>query len=102
MRTIWKYPVQQLETFTFKLPKGARILAVDVQLGRPQMWISVESTEPFEERKFFIAMTGQEIPQDLYGSSDYLGTFQLNEGDLVLHLFEVLDPVTALVKSMGW
>jgi len=102
MRTIWKYRVRASDTFTHKIPLGARFLSVQTQKGDPQMWFTVETNNQLEERRFFVAGTGQEIPQDLFIVSDYLGTFQLSDGALVFHLFEVLSSAGALLKTLGW
>ena len=99
MRTIWKYRVHQLESFTHQIPKGARFLSVQIQNGTPEIWFTVETTQEMEERKFFMALTGQEIPQDLFNVADYLGTFQLSGGSIVCHLFEIQDPISALVRT---
>lgn len=104
MRTIWKYIIPKTETFTTSIPNGVRFLSAQTQDGIPQMWFTVETTLEMEDRKFFIALTGREIHEDLFPVSDYLGTFQLSNGAIVCHLFEVLDPVRALVKTTftGW
>lgn len=88
-RRIFKYQIQQLHKFTLLIPKGARILDIDVQKGIPQMWVSVEDDQPEELRMFHLFETGEAIPQEIYRMSDYIGTFQLLGGDIVLHLFEV-------------
>lgn len=88
MRKIYKYPLPKSETFTINVPKGGRILHIDVQFGHPEMWILIDPEASFEDREFFIAMTGQEIPEARHRNSEYVGTFLLSGGDLVLHLFE--------------
>ena len=65
----------------------------------PEIRFTVETTQEMEERKFFMALTGQEIPQDLFNVADYLGTFQLSGGSIVCHLFEIQDPISALVRT---
>lgn len=98
MITIWKYIVPKSETFKHQIPKGAKFLSVQLQDNEPQMWFLVDSKVEMEERKFFVALTGQEIPKDLADLSEYLETVQISGGAIVLHLFELLDPITAMVK----
>jgi hypothetical protein len=106
MRTIWKYSVFIAPGgFVHKIPKGARFLSVQVQdKDLPYMWFTVETDNPREVREFLLVETGQNIPQDTFTVSDYLGTILLDSGNYVLHLFEITDPVDALVKTIftGW
>ena len=83
--TIWKFPVQ--DAFTLELPIGARFLDVQVQAGVPQFWFLLDPNGQREIRKFAVAGTGAHIsnPEML----EHLGTFQLHEGRIVLHLFEL-------------
>ena len=102
MRTIWKYPIQILPSlgFIIRMPKEARFLSVQTQGDSPQMWFTVDTDLEIEDRKFFVVETGEEIPKELFTVADYLGTFRLSKGDLVLHLFEVQDPIKALVRTI--
>lgn len=100
MRTIFKYMIPQTQTFTLSLPKGARILSLQLQRGIPVMWATVETDLPMEDRKFLIVETGEEIPKDLFVVSDYIGTYQMEHETLVFHLFEIQDPIKALVRTI--
>lgn len=85
--TIWKYPVPATSPFELMMPKGAAPLSVQVQNGDPQMWALVnDSTSLREARKFLVAGTGHKIEHD---TKAFIGTFQLSEGALVFHLFEI-------------
>lgn len=89
MRTIWKWSVPITSgSFVHRIPKGARLLSVQIQDKLPYMWFTVETDSLREDRKFFLVESGEEIPQDLFIVSDYLGTINLSNGEYVLHLFE--------------
>lgn len=87
METIYKYCVASQGDFTLEMPAGAEILDVQVQKGIPQMWALVEMGAPTEKRKFTIFGTGFPMPE---AKRDYIGTFQMHNGALVWHLFEIL------------
>lgn len=88
MATIWKYAVPPRNVFELELPFGAKFLAVQAQRSIPQAWFLVDPVLTIEARRFVIVATGDHV--DRAEELTYLGTFQLNEGELVLHLFELL------------
>lgn len=81
---IWKY--QLVVGFNqLTLPIHARFLSVQVQGREPQAWFLVNPRARTEERQFVVVATGMEFdPEDL----EYLGTFQLLDGEFVGHLWE--------------
>lgn len=86
MRTIWKYPVQA-GPFTLDLPIGSRILTVQTQVDSPELWVEVPDTEARTEPRHFMAYgTGHPMDEPV---REYIGTFQLEGGWLVFHLYEV-------------
>jgi hypothetical protein len=86
MITVFKYPVKVSDEFDLALPADAHILTVQVQHGTPCMWALVDTEKPLETRHFRLAGTGHPIAQDI---SRYLGTFQVDGGNLIFHLFEM-------------
>lgn len=87
---VWKYPIERLtDEFTLRLPEGARILTVQMQYGRPCLWAQVDSTAPLTTRTFRIVGTGHPVPDGCL--LHYLGTFQMDGGTLVFHLYESLE-----------
>ena len=89
MKTIWKYELRAAGEQCHIVPPGAKSLSVQVQKGVPCVWMLVDpdaATDPRNTRRFFIFGTGHPIPdsEDL----SFIGTFQLDDGDLVFHLFE--------------
>jgi len=83
--TIWKYELQITDYQTIHMPELAEILCVQVQLGRPHLWVLVHSGKKKEPRKIAIHGTGHDIPP----GERYIGTVQTNQGSLVWHVFEV-------------
>ena len=82
--TIWKFPVRP-DLPTLRLPKGARILCVQTQAGEPQLWVLVDKSQPLESRRIRVYGTGWEMDE---AAREYLGTFQVEGGALVFHVFE--------------
>ena len=83
--TIWKYPLQLTDRQSFRMPIGALILSLQVQYEIPCLWALVDPKERTEERAFRIYGTGH--PVDEIGR--FLGTFQIHNGALVFHVFDV-------------
>lgn len=87
MKTVWKFRVTADDYFTLDLPKGAKPLSVQEQGGEVQMWCLVNDNETiYERRTFRLAGTGHPIKDNVV----FIGTFQLDGGSLVFHLFEVV------------
>lgn len=100
-RTIWKFPVELTDRFEVEMPEGAEVLCVAPQdlasiLG-PMfaagdsvfMWALVDPDAPPTTRPFFLVGTGHALPN--FANLRHLGTFQLQAGALVFHLFEPLE-----------
>lgn len=88
MRKIFKYDVDINDYFTLELPKRAKILTVQSQRGVPYLWILVDPEEKLMKRTFRVAGIGHIIDEP-DEKLNYINTFQLYNGDLVFHLFEV-------------
>jgi hypothetical protein len=86
---VWKYEIEILGYVERELPKGARIIAVDVQYGKPCMWALVDPEARGEIRRFYLLGTGHEINDDDSERLRHLGTFMLDDGAFVGHLFEL-------------
>lgn len=90
MKTIFKYPLEISDIQEIELPKGAQILDIDVQHGLPVMWALVDPTEEKEKRRFHTTGTGHPIHDP--GALKHVGSYQLDGGSFVGHLFEVVAP----------
>lgn len=86
MITVYKIPLVLSETFTWDLPEGAQFLSLQMQDNDPQMWFRVDDSRPQRRQVFGVCGTGNKI-HDSVAAAPFLGTFQLSEGALVLHVF---------------
>ena len=86
MKAVWKYPLPGSDTFDIKMPRGAKILTAAAQFEDVCLWALVNPEAPPETRSFRLAGTGHEITENL---GRHISTFQLANGRIVLHLFEV-------------
>lgn len=64
-RTIHKYQMPVLESFTMMLPAGAEIIRMEDQNGLFWLWALVDTELPLRERKFWAFKTGGAIPDHL-------------------------------------
>lgn len=85
MKTIWKYQIVTEMRHKILMPLDAKILTVQNQYEQPCIWAIVDSHNAKEERIFSIYGTGHEHDEI---NGKYIGTFQLNGGASVFHLFE--------------
>lgn len=87
IREIWKYDINIDGSTIISMPKGARIMTIQVQNNIPCMWVYVNPSAEKEQRTFETFYTGEPI---YLADREYLGTYQLNNGKLVCHVFEYL------------
>ena len=86
-KVIWKYELITQDTLRVLLPIGAEILALQTQNEKPCVWFLVNPDEvKTEVRKFDIVSTGHTIYDA--NNKKYIGTYQLQGGLLVFHVFE--------------
>lgn len=87
MKTIYKYPIEVTDDQTIWMPRGAQVLSVQCQSGRPCAWALVDIEQPKEARRFTLVGTGH--PCEVLDDAKYVGTFQMHDGALVFHLFDL-------------
>ncbi len=87
-RTIWKYTIDaDHREQVIDMPEGAKLLHVETQgADRPCLWALVDPFAKTEPRTFAIIGTGWHFAAD---GHEHVGTFLLDGGTLVFHLFEV-------------
>lgn len=90
MHKIYKYPLQVEGAQKIMMPSDAEILCVQVQNNQPCIWALVEPTNSLTPYRFYIYGTGQPI-KDERSYDAYIGTFQLDNGALVFHVFKEVD-----------
>jgi hypothetical protein len=83
---IWKFAVPVERSFKVEMPKDAEVLSVQVQHGAPCMWAMCDPNAKKEERIFHVIGTGHEVGDRPI--TKFIGTFQLEGGAFIGHLFE--------------
>lgn len=96
-KVIYKYTFSNNKAnFTLIMPKGAKILTVQLQKfrgeydGTPCIWALVDSKAETETRSFQIIGTGIFDYFSEAHPKKYIGTYQLNNIGIVHHVFELL------------
>ena len=87
-KEIWKFPLDVNDKQFIRIPENSELLSVQTQNEIPCIWALVNPSEKTEERCFEIFGTGHQIHYDMGTDRKFIGTFQLNDGALVFHLFE--------------
>lgn len=87
-KTIWKFVVSHSYRFNVALPKGAEILSVQTQHDTACMWVLVDPEENEREERQFEVFATEKIPNEHNTFRKYIGTFQIDGGDYIYHLFE--------------
>ena len=87
MIKIVKYALEQGPYQEVVMPKGANIISHGVQENEPFIWVEVDPNKVHVDRKFRIFITGDNIYET---PLKYIGTFLLDYGHSVLHLYEEL------------
>lgn len=86
MKQIYKYPLEVVDAQTIILPRGAVLLDVQVQHNQPQLWALVDDS-PGETLTVRTVGTGHPCNDVSDLNMRYLSTYQLEEGQLVFHVF---------------
>ena len=90
MKTIWKFELTPHRLQSIPIPAGGVILTVQTKGDNaPLLWVLVDPDLPLEERCLGIYTTNTAMPDD---PGRYVGTFQVMEGALEFHLFEMDQP----------
>ena len=85
----WNVPGNPCYPYTIKLPKGATILSCGVQnKENVYIWAKVDPNQTETvETKFYIFGTGWDIPDEIDNGLRFIGTYMLNDGMYVFHVF---------------
>lgn len=89
MKQIWKYPLEVSHN-TLKIPKGYEILSVQSQYGRPCLWVLVDPKAEKEDVILRTFGTGHPLSKEEITNVKFIGTYQLNGGNFIGHVFKVL------------
>lgn len=90
-KCVWKFPIEITDGQLIEMPHGARVIAVQAQRDAVCLWAIVEPGARREERHVIVAGTGHQLPPNVE-EYQYAGTFQLQGGLLVFHVF--ISPTT--------
>jgi DNA-directed RNA polymerase subunit RPC12/RpoP len=82
---VYKYPLPTDSDFEIQLPMGAQILTVQAQKGTPCIWAIADTDALLTTRRLCLRGTGHAFKGN---EGKYIGTFQLDNGALVFHVFE--------------
>jgi hypothetical protein len=83
---ILKYTLQITDFQVIDLPENCQILTVQMQHGKPQLWVLADREHIKKQKVIQIIGTGHEIP--ITNIARYISTFQMENGYLVFHVFE--------------
>ena len=81
--TIWKFPLDITDKQMVEMPRGARLLCVQMQYSTPCIWALVSPDGERQTRRIITRCTGHRIDEEV---GDYIGTYQT--GPLVFHVFD--------------
>lgn len=104
MKAIWKYQLDPTGSQIVQLPEGARILCVQTQAQDYRnticLWALVDPAAPKRDVEIRTHGTGHELPPEAvrYG---YLGTYQLQGGALVFHVFRLFSEEETLAAALA-
>lgn len=71
------------------IPQDAIIISAHTQYNKPTIWYLIsEPDAPIEERLIYVIPTGHDTAKDVLDGSRFIGTCLLDEGQLVVHIFE--------------
>ena len=87
MESIFKYQLETTDEQIVEMPLGAEVLTVQVQNGTPCIWARVNPDYAKLQYRFRIFGTGHPIEDDFVGK--YVGTYQLQNGALIFHVWLV-------------
>jgi hypothetical protein len=84
-RKIFKFSFSIEDEFKISISEGSEVLTIQIQGGVPRMWVIVDTDAPSVYRYFCMRRTGHAFKGN---EGKYIGTFQLDNGTLVFHVFE--------------
>ena len=94
MTKVYKYKIPILDTFELDLPKDTRVLSFQCQKEDFCIWALVNTLDvELETRKFRLCGTGHDI-YEWEKRLIFIGTAQKFGGELVFHLFEIIEVET--------
>lgn len=88
MKQVWKFELSLTGINEVKMPRNSEILSVQMQKDTLCLWALVNHLEPnYDVRTIRICGTGHSFDHEPYV---FIGTAQMDGGNLIWHVFEVL------------
>lgn len=88
MKQIWKFEIEVTGSQHITMPVGADVLCIQMQNGRPCIWVEVDPEADVKPRHLLVIGTGHTIPEAPSGRYfRYIGTVQ-SPPFFVWHLYE--------------
>lgn len=85
MLSIWKFELAVTDAQDIVMPRESEILCVQIQFGKPCLWAKVDDTLSTESRQILTYGTGHVM---IDKTVKYIGSYQLDGGMLVYHVFD--------------
>lgn len=82
---IFKYELKVDDIQFISMPKGAKLLTVQIQRDIPCIWAMVDPDAEKEDKRICMRGTGHDVSE--VKDMCHIGTFQMYGGDLVFHVF---------------
>lgn len=83
--TIYKYTLEVEDIQVLEIPHGAQFLSVQVQHGKPCMWVRLNPKA--QEVRVKVCTVGTGHPAERVEGMQFVGTYQLDGGQFVGHVF---------------
>ena len=87
MKSIHKYELQTTDSQMILMPHGAQIISCQMQREIPCLWAIVNPEEQLMPIRLRVYGTGHPVSDS--ETLKFIGTYQLDGGRLVFHIFEV-------------
>lgn len=88
---IYKWPLEITDKQVLDLPVGAEILSVGNQNEKLVLWaLNNGDIQNTERRTLYVFGTGELLPEIEGGDAEYIGTVVMQNGLLVLHVFDLV------------
>lgn len=85
MKTIWKFPLRIDDEQYIDMPRGSKMLSVQLQGNEPYLWAEVDDSYPVEPH--LVVMMGTGHPKS-HKADRFVDIFQMAGGSLVFHVYQ--------------
>lgn len=83
--SIWKFPIETRDKQIINVSAGAEFLSVQIQHGKPCIWAKVNPENTTVRTNVVIIGTGKSA--NASDKLQFIGTYQLSDGNFVGHVF---------------